>query len=95
MEIKIEKGIELPSTRSNGAPLPNYPKSADFPWSRMNVGDSFFIPLSKGGDIVRLMNRVTGSAGSRLGPGVVSARCVEENGAIGVRAWKVCNEQDL
>lgn len=92
MEIKIQKGINLPLTGWKGAPLPNYPRSADYPWSRMTIGDSFFIPLPDGGDIVRLMNRITGSAANKLGAGMVSARCVEESGQIGVRVWRIAED---
>jgi len=94
MEIKIEKGIELPLAGWRGAALPNYPRSADYPWERMSVGDSFFVALPEGGDLVRLMNRITGSGAGRLGPGCVKARCVVEDGSIGVRAWKVDEPQD-
>jgi hypothetical protein len=87
MEIKIESNIELPDHGWRGAPLPNYPKTSDYPWEQMKLGDSFFVELPDGCDLVRLMNGVTGSAAARLGAGRVSARCVEENGRIGVRAW--------
>ena len=92
MEIEINKGISVPTTGWKGAALPNYPKSGDYPWERMAEGDSFFIPLPEGGDIVRLMNRITGSGRNKLGAGMVSARCVEENGQIGVRAWRLAEE---
>lgn len=87
MEIKIESDIEMPEYGYRGAPLPNYPKTSEYPWGRMKLGDSFFVELPDGCDIVRLMNSVTGSAAATLGAGTVSARCVKENGRIGVRAW--------
>ena len=89
IEIRIEAGVELPTTGWRGAAMPNYPRSADYPWSRMSVGDSFFVPLPEGGDLVRLMNRSTGSGAGKLGAGKVSARCVVEKNQIGVRAWKI------
>ena len=94
MEIEIQKGIDLPTTGWKGAALPNYPKAGDYPWSRMAPGDSFFVPLPEGGDIVRLMNRITGSGRYRLGRGMVSARCVVENNQIGVRAWKIASAEE-
>jgi len=93
-DIRIERGVELPSTGWRGAPIPNYPKAADYPWARMAVGDSFFVALPEGADIVRLMNRVTGSGAGRLGAGCVSARCVVENNRIGVRAWKIAEPEE-
>ena len=92
--IEIDQGVDLPETGRKGAPLPNYPKAGDYPWSRMNGGDSFFIVLPEGGEIVRLMNRITGSARNKVGAGCVSARCVRENGKIGVRAWKIQDPEE-
>ena len=89
IDIKIESGIDVPSTGWKGAPLPNYPKAGDYPWERMSVGDSFFVPLPEGGDLVRLMNRITGAACNKVGAGCVTARCAKEGGEIGVRAWKI------
>lgn len=89
MHIDINKDIELPQTGWKGASLPNYPKGGDFPFERMSVGDSFFVPLPDGGDIVRLMNRITGAARHKIGAKKVSARCWKENGTIGVRAWRI------
>lgn len=87
--IKIQSGIPLPDKGYKGASLPNYPKQGDFPWTHMSVGDSFFIPCEDGMDIVRLMNRITGSAAAHVGPGCVSTRTVFEGATIGVRAWKI------
>ena len=89
VDIIIERGIGVPTTGWKGAALPNYPKAGDYPWSRMSVGDSFFVALAEGGDIVRLMNRITGAAAGKVGAGCVTARCVREGGKIGVRAWKI------
>lgn len=93
-EIKIEAGVELPETGWKGSPLPNYPKSSIYPWSRMKVGDSFFVPVPDGGDVVRLMNRITGSGAHRVGAGCTKARCRFENGRLGVRVWKVSENND-
>ena len=93
-DILIDTGIELPNTGWRGRALPNYPKGGDFPWKRMSVGDSFFVPLPDGGDIVRLMNRITGAACTHVGAGKVAARCVLENGRIGVRAWRVAEVEE-
>jgi hypothetical protein len=93
-DLKIDTAMPLPTTGWKGAPLPNYPKAGDYPWQRMKVGDSFFIALPEGGDIVRLMNRITGSGRYRLGRGMVSARCVVENNQIGVRAWKIASAEE-
>tara|TARA_R110000772_G_C12973626_1_gene404939 strand:- start:45 stop:320 length:276 start_codon:yes stop_codon:yes gene_type:complete len=89
VEIEIQKNIALPETGWRSASLPNYPKSGEYPWSQMSVGDSFFIALQNGGDVVRLMNRITGSGRNVLGAGRASARCVMEGGQIGVRCWRI------
>ena len=88
-EIRIERDVPRPETGYRGASLPNYPRSADFPWSRMAIGDSFFIPVDEGADLIRLMNRITGSGCKRMGPGCVSARARFEGGRLGVRAWLI------
>jgi hypothetical protein len=93
-KIEINKNIAVPETGWKGAALPNYPKAGEYPWSRMSVGDSFFIALPEGGDIVRLMNRITGAGASKVGAGCITARCVEENDQIGVRVWKIA-EPDM
>jgi len=87
--IKVDKNIPRSMTGYRGAALPNYPRTGDYPWPRMTVGDSFFVPLPDGGDIVRLMNRITGSGRAKFGAGKVSARCLFEGGHIGVRAWLI------
>lgn len=92
-DYKVENGVELPETGWKGAPLPNYPKASSYPWARMKVGDSFFVPLPEGADLVRLMNRITGSAAHNLGAGCASARCRLEGGEIGVRVWKVAEKE--
>ena len=89
MNIQIQQSVPVPTTGWKGAPLPNYPKSNEYPWSEMSEGDSFFVPVPEGGDVVRLMNRITGSARNKLGPKAASARCVMENGLIGVRVWRI------
>lgn len=88
-EIRIDKNVPRPETGFRGAELPNYPRGCDFPWIRMTIGDSFFIPCEEGADLVRLMNRITGSGCGRVGPGCVSARATFEGGKIGVRAWLI------
>jgi hypothetical protein len=94
MLIKIDKDVDIQSAEYKRSKLPHYPKSKEFPWDKMSAGDSFFIPLPEGGDVVRLMNRITGSANNNLGAGAVTAKCVEENGSIGVRAWRISDEND-
>jgi hypothetical protein len=88
-DIKIEKGIIRPMTGYKGAAFPNYPKAAEMPWERMSIGDSFFIPVEDGADLVRLMNRITGAGRYHVGVRCVSARAVFEGGAMGVRAWLI------
>lgn len=81
----IESHIPFPEKRL-------YKKISDeqlqLPWSGMKAGDSFFVPVD-GGDPIRLINKITGSAHSYFGPGKVSARTTVENGELGVRAWLI------
>lgn len=70
-EIKIEKKIPIPSGRG---PYGKYP------WSQMEIGDSFLIPGKK----VSLVSSTMASAGRRLNK-KFTARTVEG----GVRVWRI------
>lgn len=72
MQFKIEQGIEIPERRG---------RSKLYPFSQMNIGDSFFIP-----------GKTSQSISTNFGhhkPMKFSARTMEENGVKGVRVWRV------
>ena len=70
--IKIEKGVPPPLAEGR--------KRLTYPWSKMEVGDSFFVAGKKRHDLVSAMKLAT----RKLQAGFVSAQ-VEG----GVRVWRV------
>lgn len=85
-------------TVSPNVPIPEskrvMPGEARYPFLDMKVGDSFFVPLTKGKTVSQLRNAINSSAYYVPGkPGMsgakFSTRKVEENGQVGIRCWRV------
>ncbi|MDP9196110.1 MAG: hypothetical protein M3O22_04985 [Pseudomonadota bacterium] len=74
-EFMIEKGIAIPTIVRGRARSPE-----KYPWSQMEVGDSFFTPAGA----AKYLNRAAQVAGKRLGR-KFSVRKVEG----GQRTWRV------
>lgn len=75
MNIKIEKGLPVPTKRSG---------PTKYPFADMTTGDSFFVAGANSsalwGSIWSYKNRHGGN---------FTARTVTENGVKGVRVWRV------
>ena len=80
--MDIDDGIPLPERPCNGG------RKAKYPFDQMTVGQSFFVPA----DAAR-KGSVQGAAHTAnkrfAGSRVFSTRSVTENGAAGVRVWRV------
>ena len=86
VEPEITRGVAIPDQRPLADRLP-IGTTYVYPWSKMQPGDSFFLPVEPGVDIIRTMNRATASGFRHFGPGRVSARKVIESGRMGTRVW--------
>jgi hypothetical protein len=75
--IKIEHGIPLPPPRSRGVA---------YPWKRMKIGDSLFVPCPNG-HVARVRNQFL-TNGRNHGLRLVS-RSIIEKGVKGVRIWRI------
>ena len=90
MTIKVDKDVPVPAYTRVGRP-------SRYPWSEMEVGDSFFVPVSEGEDIHKLRTSISGSRyaytkGMVKRHGVeyrATIRTVTEGGVEGVRAWRL------
>lgn len=80
-EIKIDEGIPVPPPGTFG------PRASKYPYDTMDVGNSFFIPVTdEAGAAVakRRMRQSTAWANKRYAPKKFTARSV----AGGVRVWR-------
>ncbi len=84
MDFKIESNVPLADKTHRGR-LPG--TKMQFPWSDMEVGDSFFVPV-RDHDMVRLMNKITASGRGFFGAGCIKARSVMEE-EYGIRVWRM------
>jgi len=78
-KLKIDKNVPL-SRSSSGTPK--------YPWSDMQVGDSFFIP--------QISQRTRGglyTCAQRAAAIKITVRSVTENGVEGVRVWRIADEK--
>lgn len=82
--FKVEKNVAIPP-RTSGRPN----GGSKYPFLKMSVGDSFFIPASDQAEASKIVNNVHGSASNVFGKGGITARRVEEKGQLGVRVWRV------
>ena len=58
-----------------------------YPFHKMNVGDSFFMPCD--GNAAEVSRRAWDAGYRRFGPGVIGTRIVtNESGERGVRVWR-------
>lgn len=69
MELPIQKGLPTPNKRLNR-----------YPFAKMEVGDSFFAPLTPSASIL--------TSARRHLPKRFTTRSVVENGVRGVRVWR-------
>lgn len=76
-EIKIDKGVPLPEPSKRG------PKHV-YPWEKLQVGDSFFVPGKKTNTFGGQLTRFKKSAGIKC-----VIRTVTENNVKGVRIWRI------
>lgn len=75
--FKIESGIPVPKPVNTGG-------SSKYPFSEMEVGDSFFAPWKGYHIIWALARRAPQKYGIKL-----TTRAVTENGVQGVRVWRI------
>ncbi len=84
--IQITGGSkELPIDKHIPVPIRHGGRSAIYPWDKMNVGDSFFVPG-------KTYYQVSGSVNYHRikHPGwKMSGRNLTENGVAGVRFWRI------
>lgn len=73
MAYAVEKGIAQPRNGRKGA-------EEVYPWTRMDVGDSFFVPNGK----QSIISNCAGAAKKR-GRGTFTTRAVDG----GVRVWRI------
>ena len=71
-EFKIEKNVPLPRSRSK------------YPWTEMEVGDSFFVPGRDGDAVIGCFGKQAKDWGWKF-----SARTRHEQGIFGVRVWRI------
>lgn len=82
--IEIDKGVHLPESKLHFAKKHGSGRPSKYPWSRMEVGDSFFVKL---GNISTLGSMC--HTQKRYGVGTFVARERMEGDCIGVRVWRV------
>jgi len=86
--IPIESGVPLPRVKRNPPP-----KQEKYPWSRMQPGDSFFVPGGRQTSADKrpgVVVTVAHNSAEKRFPGTKWAtRQVTENGINGVRVWRV------
>jgi len=75
-EFAIASGLPIPETRQ-GAPC-------KYPWDKLAVGDSFFIPGKTSQTISPARQSAEHTRGTKY-----ASRTVEENGVRGVRVWRI------
>jgi hypothetical protein len=82
--IVIEKGIPIPERIYPGA-RPKYP------FAKLQVGESFFLPSKNFIELRRLYQRITAAASShrRLYGGKFTIRQMNMHGVVGIRIWKI------
>ena len=76
-EFQVQKGIEIPER----GPLS---RSCIYPWNKMEIGDSFFLPNYK----ISQVSSGACAAGKRYGKMYIT-RTLIENDIKGVRVWRV------
>lgn len=79
MEIKVEENIPLP-------PSATMKGSSKYPFKKLEIGDSFFIPVKEGKAIESLQRSIisTNQTGIKI-----TTRTIAENGVRGIRTWRV------
>lgn len=84
--FKVEKGV----------PAPKRHHRMKYPFREMEVGDSFFVPLtSTSGLPSTLRSNISASARSVFGQsGRIETKTVEESGVLGFRVWLVRDPND-
>ena len=76
IEVKMEKGVEIPPIEYVRKPL--------YPYAQMQVGDSFCLPADEAGKVERSI-RASAYRHSRVKGGKFVVRAVED----GIRVWRV------
>ena len=78
-EIKIEKGV----------PLPSKGRYVKFPWNKLEVGDSFFVAALNKNDSVKTQSRLHTSLRDfqRYGGEQIKIQTTQVDG--GVRVWRI------
>ena len=76
---EIEQGVKIPETS----------RRSKYPWGKMKVGDSFFVPTPKETNIAAHSTSIRAAGIRTLGKGMTTVKVVTENGVEGVRAWRI------
>lgn len=71
-EVKVDKNIPITPNRGGRG-------GTKYPFRKLEVGDSFFVPKKSGG-----MHKAAHSVGIKI-----ATRMVEEKGVRGVRIWRI------
>jgi hypothetical protein len=79
-EFKVEHGIPLAKENNRGKP-------EKYPWSKMKVGDSFFVPASDLMDRKKAQNSVSSCGRKARCLGRFVTRITES--PLGVRVWRM------
>lgn len=83
MNIVIDRNIPVPSRRNTTG------MRSKFPWTKMKVGDSFFVEGYSRNGSSRNSTKMGTTMGYKLVPNSSwVVRDVRENGAKGVRVWR-------
>lgn len=85
MFFSIEQEVPIPSRQSGSN------NGRKYPFHIMNMGDSFFVPCSKGKTQARLQSNITTSANKLYKDRKFVTRQRVEKGVKGVRCWRVPN----
>lgn len=82
--------MESEITIDHGIPIPRRKLISElYPWHKLEVGDSFFVPLT-GSDLRTLQNRLRARASqyAYFNKIILTTRTTYEGGVYGVRVWR-------
>lgn len=84
MKIKIEKGVQIPKKGKYGY--------KEFPFDKMQIGDSFFVPLEEGKALTSLNAQISTNARTYSdinGKNWKFKTCRIREGIEGIRIWRI------
>lgn len=92
LHIELESGVPIPPRSYSRLTRPHSRVNIRYPWSEMDVSDSFFVPLPEGRHMrqhqVNLQVAAKMSSRSHKGRKYVT-RIAQKLGKKGVRVWRI------